>query len=248
MQTNNPSASNDIKIQKIISNIFNKEAIFQNGHWSSAVNFERWLQKDGYIPACPISYQYKFPDGISEADYEKKIMNNLYYFTFDSLRIENPEQYIELIYQNVSDATVQEKQNALKLLNEVTGTLDDDEKRKIITHFTNPINKSIALQNINYMVREIKQLNPVLSDIPVASRQDAEDLLIGVTSKFHPEDIKYFITESRKNGGMEKINQDQQILYTVLGYLPHLFISPSRARKIANGIILQKQHLGTQKE
>ena len=72
MQTTNSNFSDAKKIQRVISNILDKEAVFKNGHWSSAVNFERRLANDGFVPACPISYQYKFPDGITEADYEKK--------------------------------------------------------------------------------------------------------------------------------------------------------------------------------
>ena len=89
------------KIQKVISNILDKEAVFKNGHWSSAVNFERRLADDGFITACPISHQYKFPDGITEADYEKKVMNNMYYLgLFEPLRIENPELYVDYIFQH----------------------------------------------------------------------------------------------------------------------------------------------------
>ena len=72
MQITNSNFSNAKKIQKVISNILDKEAVFKNGHWSSAVNFERRLANDGFVPACPVSHQYKFPDGITEADYEKK--------------------------------------------------------------------------------------------------------------------------------------------------------------------------------
>ena len=57
MQTTNSNFSDAKKIQRVISNILDKEAVFKNGHWSSAVNFERRLANDGFVPACPISHQ-----------------------------------------------------------------------------------------------------------------------------------------------------------------------------------------------
>ena len=248
MQTTNSNFSNAKKIQKVISNILDKEAVFKNGHWSSAVNFERRLADDGFVPACAISYQYKFPDGITEADYEKKVMNNMYYMGFfEPLRIENPELYVDYIFQGTPDATAKEKQQYLDFLNSVTGELNDEEKRKIIAHFTSNKNQNLALMNMENMAREIKLLNPVLQDIPVNDYQNAYDLLIGVTSRFHPKDIKYFIITKRNKGlgWLNKINQDQKLFYTVLDYAPNLFMAPSRIKRIVNGIILQKQNQST---
>lgn len=246
MQTTDSNFSNAEKIQRVISNILDKEAVFKNGHWSSAVNFEHRLANDGFVPACPISHQYKFPDGITEADYEKKVMNNMYYLgLFEPLRIENPELYVDYIFQGIPDTTANEKQQYLDFLNSVTGELNDEEKRKIIAHFTSNKNQNVAWLNINNMVHEIKLLNPVLLGIPVNSLEDADDLLIGITSRFHPEDIKYFMTEKKKPGGLDKIRQDQKLFYTVLDYSPNLFIAPPRIKQIVNGIILQKQKLST---
>lgn len=246
MQTTNSNFSDAKKIQRVISNILDKEAVFQQGHWSSAVNFERWLSEDGFVPACKISHQYKFPDGITEEDYEKKVMNNMYYLgLFKPLRIENPELYVDYIFQGAPDVTADEKQQYLDFLNSVTGELNDEEKRKIIAHFTSNKNQNAAWLNINNMVHEIKLLNPVLLGIPVNSLEDADDLLIGITSRFHPEDIKYFMTEKKKPGGMDKIRQEQKLFYTVLDYSPNLFMAPSRIKQIVNGIILQKQNQST---
>lgn len=246
MQITNSNFSNAKKIQKVISNILDKEAVFKNGHWSSAVNFERRLANDGFVPACPVSHQYKFPDGITEADYEKKVMNNMYYLgLFEPLRIENPELYVDYIFQGIPDATANEKQQYLDFLNSVTGELNDAEKRKIIAHFTSRENQNAAWLNINNMVHEIKLLNPVLLGIPVNNLEDADDLLIGITSRFHPEDIKYFMTEKKKPDGMDKIRQEQKLFYTVLDYSPNLFMTPSRIKQIVNGIILQKQNQST---
>lgn len=247
MQTTNSNFSDTKKIQRVISNIIDKEAVFKNGHWSSAVNFEHRLAEDGFVPACPISHQYKFPDGITEADYEKKVMNNMYYLgLFEPLRIENPELYVDYIFQGIPDATANEKQQYLDFLNSVTGELNDAEKRKIIAHFTSNKNQNVALMNMENMVSEIKLLNPVLQDIPVNNHTNAYDLLIGVTSRFHPKDIKYFITKSNKGlGWLNKIHQDQKLFYTVLDYAPNLFMAPSRIKQIVNGIILQKQNQST---
>lgn len=246
MQATNNKFYDATKIQQVLSNILDKEAVFQNGHWSSAANFERWLKEDGFVPACQISHQYKFPDGISEADYEKKVINNMYYLAlFDPLRIEDPKRYVDFVYKDIPDATDEEKQQHLNRLNDITGELNDEEKQKIIAHFTSAENRAIARFNIKNMVHEIKQLNPVLADIPVKDLKDADDLLIGVTSRFHPEDIKYFITENKKVGGMDKIRQDQKLFYTALNYSPNLFMAPSRIKQIVNGIILQKQNQST---
>ncbi len=232
---------NETKIQKVINNILDKEATFR-GHWSSATNFEGWLKEDGFIPPCEISHQYKFPDGIPEEMYEKMVMNNMYYLGgFRPLRIENPEQYVEFVYQGVPGVSAQEKQELLDYLNGVTGELNEVEKRKVIMHFTNPENQSVALQNIKNMVREIKQLNPVLANVSVDSLEDANDLLIGVTSRFHPDDINYFIT-TKKTDGLDKIRQDQEPLKSALGYGPNLFVAPSRISQIVNGIQMQRQN------
>ncbi len=72
MQTTNSNFSDAKKIQRVISNILDKEAVFKNGHWSSAVNFERRLADDGFVPACPISHQYKFPDVLLKPTMKKK--------------------------------------------------------------------------------------------------------------------------------------------------------------------------------
>ena len=245
MQITTSNFSNAKKIQKVISNILDKEAVFKNGHWSSAVNFERRLADDGFVAACPISHQYKFPDGITEEGYEKKVMNNMYYLLlFEPFRIENPELYVNYIFQGITDATAKEKQRYLDFLNSVTGELNDEEKRKIIAHFTSNKNRKVALMNMENMVNEIKMLNPVLRDIPVNNHSDAYDLLIGVTSRIHPKDIKYFITHH----GLDRLNemdQDQKLFYTVLDYAPNLFMAPSRIKQIVNGIILQKQNQST---
>lgn len=245
MQITNSNFSNAKKIQKVISDILDKEAVFKNGHWSSAVNFERRLADDGFVAACPISHQYKFPDGITEEEYEKKVMNNMYYLLlFEPFRIENPELYVNYIFQGITDATAKEKQRYLDFLNSVTGELNDEEKRKIIAHFTSNKNQKVALMNMENMVNEIKMLNPVLRDIPVNNHSDAYDLLIGVTSRIHPKDIKYFITHN----GLDRLNemdQDQKLFYTVLDYAPNLFMAPSRIKQIVNGIILQKQNQST---
>ena len=245
MQITNSNFSNAKKIQKVISDILDKEAVFKNGHWSSAVNFERRLADDGFVAACPISHQYKFPDGITEEEYEKKVMNNMYYLLlFEPFRIENPELYVNYIFQGTTDATAKEKQRYLDFLNSVTGELNDEEKRKIIAHFTSNKNRKVALMNMENMVNEIKMLNPVLRDIPVNNHSDAYDLLIGVTSRIHPKDIKYFITHN----GLDRLNemdQDQKLFYTVLDYAPNLFMAPSRIKQIVNGIILQKQNQST---
>ena len=249
MQTTNSNFSDAKKIQRVISNILDKEAVFKNGHWSSAVNFERRLAEDGFVPACPISHQYKFPDGITEADYEKKVMNNMYYLgLFEPLRIENPELYVDYLFQceGASDATAKKKQQYLDFLNGVTGELNDAEKRKIIAHFTSNKNQNIALMNMENMVNEIKMLNPVLRDIPVNNHTNAYALLIGVTSRFHPKDIKYYITQCNKGlGRLNRMHQDQKLFYTVLDYAPNLFMAPSRIKQIVNGIILQKQKQST---
>ncbi len=174
-------------------------------------------------------------------------MNNMYYLgLFEPLRIENPELYVDYIFQGAPDATAKEKQQYLDFLNSVTGELNDAEKRKIIAHFTSNKNQNVALMNMEKMVREIKLLNPVLQDIPVNNHTNAYDLLIGVTSRFHPKDIKYFITQRNKGlGGLHKINQDKKLFYTVLDYAPNLFMAPSRIKQIVNGIILQKQNQST---
>jgi uncharacterized short protein YbdD (DUF466 family) len=240
MYSTNKNFCDVTKVLKVISNILEKEARFRS-HWSSAENFERWLKEDGIIPACKISHKYKFPAGISEEDYEKQITNNMYYFIFNPMRISDTKRYVEHMYKNIPDASAKEKQEILDFFNDVTGELNDAEKQKIISHFTDAKNVANARSRIENMVHEIKRLNPILADIPVTSLEDADDLLVGVTSRFHPEDIKYFITEKKKAGGLDRVRQDQELFYTVLNYSPNVFMAPSRIKQIVDGIILQKQ-------
>ena len=54
------------KVQKVIDNLLTKEAVFQNGHWSSAQNFEQLLNEKGFQSPIAISHEYKFPDGFTE--------------------------------------------------------------------------------------------------------------------------------------------------------------------------------------
>ena len=83
------------------------------------------------------------------------------------------------------------------------------------------------------------RLNPEIANIRVSplSLKDMYDLYIGMTSKFHPDDIKYFL----ETNDFAKRDEQNKEMKKLVGFAPNVFIEPSRMQKIINSIKMQKQ-------
>lgn len=221
------------KIQSIINRLKYEEAVFQNGHWSSAEMFEDKLCQDGFVPPVPISHKYNFPNGMSEKEYEDMAMWLTYIIYFDPTRIYETQKYVDTLTRG-SDMTDEEKQAYYDKLVAITGELSDSEKDQIVRFFTN--SQENAIQYFSKMTKNLQNANPEIADINIESVQNMFDLIIGATSRFHPDDIKYYMSL----GDIGPARQNQRKISDVLGYAPHIFIEPNRVNQIVNGIIMQR--------
>ena len=227
--------TNATKIQRIINTLKEKEAVFQSGHWSSAEDFEHKLRTDGFIPPVPISHKYNFPTGMSEKEYEDMAMWLTYIIYFDPTRIYDTQKYVDTLTRG-SSMTDEEKQAYYDKMVAITGELSDAEKDQIVRFFTN--SQENAIQYFSKMTKNLQNANPEIADIKInpGAVQNMFDLAIGATSRFHPDDIKYYMSL----GDIGPAQQNQRKIGDVLGYAPHIFIEPSRVNQIINGIIIQR--------
>ncbi len=223
------------KIQSIINRLKYEEAVFQNGHWSSAEMFEDQLRQDGFVPPVPISHKYNFPNGMSEKEYEDLAMWLTYIIYFDPTRIYDTQKYVDTLTRD-SGMTAEEKQAYYDKLFAITGGLSDSEKNQIVRFFIN--SKENAIEYFFKMTKNLQNANPEIADIKVnpGAVPNMFDLTIGATSRFHPNDIKYYMFLD----DIGTARQNQHKIGAVLGYEPHVFIEPSRVNQIVNGIIMQR--------
>lgn len=206
-----------------------QESTFQNGHWSSAQYFDEDLRKKGIVPPIELYHQYKMPDGYSEKEYEDYIMWLTELSFFEPDRILNIPKYVDKMTYG-SDMSIQEKQDYENLLNKSLKNLNDEEKQEVVAILSKQ--KSSANQEIRKQIDIIKKLNPELKDIPVLYGKEF-DFLIGVTSKFHHDDIKYFL--SIKDINQERAEQEK-FRKTIGMDTYSLFIEPNRRQKILNTV------------
>lgn len=223
------------KIQSIINRLRYDEAVFQNGHWSSAEIFEDKLRQDGFVPPVPISHKYNFPNGMSEKEYEDMAMWLTYIIYFDPTRIYDTRKYVDNLTCG-SDITDEEKQAYYDKIMAITGELSDSEKEQIVRFFVN--SREHAVQYFSKMTKNLQNINPEIANISVKpdSVQDMFDLTIGATSRFHPDDIKYYMALD----DIESAKQNQHKIGQILGYEPNVFIEPNRVNQIVNGIVIQR--------
>lgn len=219
-------STSKIKVLNAIEKL-KQDSTFQNGHWSSAQYFDEDLRKKGIVPPIEIYHQYKMPDGYSEKEYEDYIMwlNELSFFEPD--RILNIPKYVNKITYG-TDMSAREKQDYENLLNKSLKNLNDEEKQEVVAILLKQ--KSSANIEIRKQIDIIKKLNPELKDITVPYGKEF-DFLIGVTSEFHHDDIKYFLS-------IKDINQEhaeQEKFRKTIGMDTYsLFIEPNRRQKILN--------------
>lgn len=227
--------TNATKIQRIINTLKEKEAIFQSGHWSSAEEFEAQLRADGFTPPIQISHTYKFPESLPEKECEDMAMWLLYIINFNSMRIYDPKRYVDTVTAR-TPMTAEEKQAWYDSMMQITGEINDSEKEQIVAFFERA--RRHAPADFAKLARNLQKLNPEVADAKIDenSVRDLTDLVIGMTSRFHPDDIKYCLTLN----DMTIARENQQKFDKLLGYSPHLFIEPKRVDKIINGIIMQR--------
>ena len=232
------------KVQKVIDNIL-KEATFQNGHWSSSQNFDTELRKSGFVPNIVLWHQYKFPKEFTEESFENYIMQQEYIHFFDVNRIMNPKQYVDKMfdYSGMPELAVgidieAEKKAYLFKLIKSTGVLSDEEKKYIVDYFQNE--QKYAFDRIKSFLPELKKLNPEIKNINPTSIHDFFDLYIGMTSRYHPEDIEYFASLS-KTGRFDEASNNQDKIKKIIGFGPNFRLAPHRVETLINGIIAQKQ-------
>ena len=119
---------------------------------------------------------------------------------------------------------------------QITGEMTDSDKEHVVMFFENA--QKHALSDFAKLARNLKKLNPAIADIKIdeTSVYDLLDLIIGMTSRFHPDDIKYYMSTD----DIEHARAVCHKLTDILGYEPNVFIEPNRINKIVNGIIMQK--------
>ena len=86
---------------------------------------------------------------------------------------------------------------------------------------------------------KIKTLNPEVTDTAPQTPFDFYNLYIGMTSRFHIEDIRYFSTLT----DFEVADKNQNKIEVVLGFGPGFRIAHYRVQQLIDGIILQKEQI-----
>lgn len=223
------------KIQNVIKFLLNKEAISPyEQHVSSAQNFETELKKHGFEPPVEICHKYKFPKGYNETSFERYIFQQIYIHLFDSDRIINTEKYIKKFYKG-SDVPKQIQKEYLGDLLKVTGQLSIEEKKHVADFFR--FEQPKAFPRMSVLLPELKSLNPEIADINPQTPFDFYNLYIGMTSRFHPEDIKYFLSTK----DFEEADRNRDKIKEIFGFAPEFRIAPGRVKQLIDSVTFQKQ-------
>ena len=224
------------KVQDVINKLLNDEAGFQSGHWSSAKNFADTLHKRGFVPSIALWHQYKFPHGFDEQSFEQYVMQQEYIHVFDADRIMNPEKYIQKFFHGTT-VPEQEQRKYLADIKKITENLSDAEKEYVVHYFQTEQPK--AYPRLVRYLPELKLLNPQIKNITPKSIFDFMDLYVGMTSRFHPDDIAYFC--ALQPSEHERAIQDLDKILSPLGVWPNFLMSPDRARRLVDEFIIHKQ-------
>lgn len=229
---------NEQKVQEVIKNLLDHEALFPYEQYvSSAQIFYDELLRCGFNPTIEVCHKYKFPKSYDEASFERYIFQQAYIHLFDPERITDTEKYVQRFYAGM-DVDVPEpiQKEYLADLLKVTGTLSDEEKVFVADYFHREQPK--AFSRMVAFWPEIKSLNPEIADINPQTPFDFYNLYIGMTSRFHPEDIKYFgsITD------FEEADKNNNKIETVLGFGPGFRIAPHRVQQLIDEFVVKKSH------
>ena len=224
------------KVQNVINYLLEHEALFPyERHESSAQIFYDKLLQNGFKPTIEVCHEYKFPNGYDEASFEKYIFQQAYIHLFDPERVTNTEKYVQRFYADM-DTKVPEsvQKNYLADLVKITDSLSAEEKLYVADYFMAEQPK--AFPRMVAFLSEIEILNPEIADINPQKPFDFYNLYIGMTSRFHPEDIKYFSNLTN----FDESDKNQNKIENILGFGPGFRIAPHRIQQLIDGIILQK--------
>lgn len=221
------------KIQSVIKNLLNHEALFPyEQHESSAQKFGNELCKLGITSAVDVCHPYKFPAGFDESSFERYIMQQTYIHLFDPDRVLAPEKHILRFYADTS-IPKSAQQAYLSDLLKVTDSLSYEEREYVVNYFL--AEQPQAVVRMKKWLPELKKLNPEIDDINPRSAFDFYNLYIGMTSRFHPEDIKYFLILT----DFDEADKNQALLKSVLGVDPQFRIAPHRVKQLIDGVTVK---------
>ncbi len=224
------------KVQNVIKKLLDQEALYPyEKHDSSAQIFNTELRKHGFNPTIEIYHKYKFPKGYPEASFERHIFQQFYIYLFNPDRITNTEKYVQHFYEGTKVPKRLQMEYLTDLI-KITGILSTEEKEYLVNYFL--IEQPKAFSRMVAFLPEIKRMNPEIADTNPDKPLDFYNLYIGMTSRFHPEDIKYFSTLT----DFTQANKYTDKIKSVLGFAPGFRIAPHRAKQLINEIIIQKQN------
>lgn len=226
------------KVQRVITNLLEHEALFPEEQYiSSAQKFESKLREHGFEPPIEVCHKYKLPKGYDEASFERYVLQQIYIHLFEPERVTDTEKYVKKFYADM-DADVPEsvQKEYLADLLKVTGALSDEEKAYVAHYFRAEQPKAVG--RMKSFLPELKKLNPEIDSINPQSAFDFYNLYIGMTSRFHLEDIKYF--SSLRN--FDEADKNHNKIENVLEFGPGFRIEPNRTQQLIDGIIAQKQN------
>jgi hypothetical protein len=218
------SAVLTMKLQMVVNELKKLET-FQSGHWSSSEYLEQDLKSKGIVPPIEIYHKYKMPYGYTEKEYEDYVMWLLSLLWFEPNKILNIPEYVNktLSGTNITD---EEKQSYQNKLNKPVENLSDDEKSALVELLLKE--QKLAPKEILNQINMVKNINPEVKDIKINTGQEA-DFLIGITSGFHPDDIKYFLSITDFDKAREEKKKLGMNTYA-------LFMEPKRMQKIIDAV------------
>lgn len=224
------------KVQNVIKNLLEHEALFPEEQYiSSAQKFESKLREHGFEPPIEVCHKYKLPKGYDEESFERYVLQQAYIHLFEPERVTDTEKYVQKFYADMdADVPKSVQKEYLSDLLKFTDKLSAEEKAYVADYFMAEQPK--ASQRLAAFWPEIKNSNPEIADMNPQKASDFYTLYMGMTSRFHPEDIKYFC--DLRNFDEADKNHDK--IKDVLGFGPGFRMCPNRVQQLIDGIISQK--------
>lgn len=225
------------KVQQVIQELLEHEALGPDAqYYSSAEIFAAKLKDAGILSPIEICHEYKFPNGFDEPSFQRYIFQQLWIHLFDPDRIINPKKYLQRFYDG-TDVPAAVQQEYLDELLAVTGDLSAEERAYVADYFK--AEQPRALPRMADLLPEIKRQNPEIADINPQDAFAFHDLYIGMASRFHPADIKYFIGLSFEDH--DRVSNECSKIETLLGFGVGFCLSPARLQLLIDRIQDQKR-------
>ncbi len=188
------------------------------------------------MPPIQICHEYKFLAGFDEVSFERYVWQQTWIHLFDADRVINHGKYIQKFYEG-TDVPKHMQKKCLADLLKVTGALSSEEREYVADYFKAEQPK--ALSRMAEMLPEIKHLNPEIAVINLQNAFDFHDLYIGMASRFHPADIKYFMGLSIERH--DQVNKYHCKIEALLGFGVGIRLSTTRLQQLTDGILAQKR-------